>query len=110
MQVADNQELTTSATLGGKQAISFGISDDPAFFHVLSSSLYNNPNLAVVRETICNQWDAHIEAGKTHLPVLIIIDKDNFITFRDYGKGIPSDKIGAVYALMGHQPRKLTPV
>lgn len=106
MQVADNQELTTSATLGGKQAISFGISDDPAFFHVLSSSLYNNPNLAVVRETICNQWDAHIEAGKTHLPVLIIIDKDNFITFRDYGKGIPSDKIGAVYATYGASTKK----
>lgn len=106
MQVADHQQLTTSATLGGKQAISFGISDDPAFFHVLSTSLYNNPNLAVVRETICNQWDAHIEAGKTHLPVLITIDEDNFITFRDYGNGIPSDKIGAIYATYGASTKK----
>ncbi len=106
MQVADNHELTTSATLGGKQAISFGISDDPAFFHVLSSSLYNNPNLAVVRETICNQWDAHIEAGLKHLPVLITIDEDNFIHFRDYGHGIPTSKIGAVYGTYGASTKK----
>lgn len=106
MQVADNHELTTSATLGGKQAISFGISDDPAFFHVLSSSLYNNPNLAVVRETICNQWDAHIEAGLKHIPVLITIDEDNFIHFRDYGHGIPTDKIGAVYGTYGASTKK----
>lgn len=106
MQVANDNELTTSATLGGKKAISFGISDDPAFFHVLSSSLYNNPNLAVVRETICNQWDAHIEAGKTHLPVLITIDMDNFITFRDYGHGIPDSKIGQVYGMYGASTKK----
>lgn len=106
MQVADSRQLTTSATLGGQEAISFGISEDPAFFQILSSSLYNNPNLAVVRETICNSWDAHIEAGLTHLPILIHIDSDGFIRFRDYGKGIPTEKIGQVYGTYGASTKK----
>lgn len=106
MQVADNNQLTTSATLGGQEAISFGISEDPAFFQILSSSLYNNPNLAVVRETICNSWDAHIEAGLQHVPILIHIDEDNFIHFRDYGKGIPDKLIGQVYGTYGASTKK----
>lgn len=106
MQVADSRQLTTSATLGGQEAISFGISEDPAFFQILSSSLYNNPNLAVVRETICNSWDAHIEAGLQHVPILIHLDEDGFIRFRDYGKGIPTDKIGQVYGTYGASTKK----
>lgn len=106
MQVADNSQLTTSATLGGQEAISFGISEDPAFFQILSSSLYNNPNLAVVRETICNSWDAHIEAGLQHVPVLIHLDDDGFIRFRDYGKGIPDKLIGQVYGTYGASTKK----
>lgn len=106
MQVADSRQLTTSATLGGQEAISFGISEDPAFFQILSSSLYNNPNLAVVRETICNSWDAHIEAGLQHVPILIHLDEDGFIRFRDYGKGIPTNKIGQVYGTYGASTKK----
>ncbi|HGV0335084.1 TPA: ATP-binding protein [Escherichia coli] len=106
MLVADTNQSATSATLGGKEAISFGISDDPAFFHVLSTSLYNNPTLAVVRETICNSWDAHIEAGKTDTPIRITIDTDNFITFRDYGNGIPDELIGSIYGVYGASTKK----
>ena len=106
MLVADTNEVATSATLGGKETIAFGISDDPAFFHVLSTSLYNNPTLAVVRETICNSWDAHIEAGKTNTPIRITIDTDNFITFRDYGSGIPDELIGSIYGVYGASTKK----
>ena len=106
MLVADTNEVATSATLGGKEAIAFGISDDPAFFHVLSTSLYNNPTLAVVRETVCNSWDAHIEAGKTDTPIRITIDTDNFITFRDFGNGIPDELIGSIYGVYGASTKK----
>lgn len=106
MLVADTNQSATSATLGGKEAIAFGISDDPAFFHVLSTSLYNNPTLAVVRETICNSWDAHIESGKTDTPIHITIDTDNFITFRDFGNGIPDELIGSIYGVYGASTKK----
>lgn len=106
MLVADTNEVATSATLGGKETIAFGISDDPAFFHVLSTSLYNNPTLAVVRETICNSWDAHIETDKTDTPIRITIDTDNFITFRDFGNGIPDELIGSIYGVYGASTKK----
>lgn len=106
MLVADTNEVATSATLGGKETIAFGISNDQAFFHVLSTSLYNNPTLAVVRETICNSWDAHIEAGKTDTPIRITIDTDNFITFRDFGHGIPDELIGSIYGVYGASTKK----
>ena len=106
MLVADTNQSATSATLGGKEAIAFGISDDPTFFHVLSTSLYNNPTLAVVRETICNSWDAHIEASKTDTPIRITIDTDNFITFRDFGNGIPDELIGSIYGVYGASTKK----
>lgn len=72
MQVAHATDHITHAVIGGKQTINFGISDDPAFFQILSSALYKDPMLAMVRETICNAWDAHIDSDRTHLPLSLI--------------------------------------
>lgn len=106
MQVADNNQLATTATLGTQEAMSFAISDDPAFYQVLSANLYSNPKLAMCRETLCNLWDAHIEAGITDKPGLVEITEDNFLIFRDYGKGIPADLIGMVYGTYGASTKK----
>ena len=83
MQVAHAQDHVTHAFLGAKESRAVGISDDPAFFQILSSTLYKDQKLAVVRETLCNAWDAHIEAGKTDLPIEITID-DEELRIRDY--------------------------
>jgi hypothetical protein len=106
MQVADSNELVTSATLGAKEAMAFGISEDPAFFQILSANLYSNQKLAMVRETLCNSWDAHIEAGLQDKPITVTIDKDGFLYFRDFGSGIPHSKIGAVYGTYGASTKK----
>lgn len=106
MQVADSTQLATSATLGGSTAIDFGITDDPAFFQILSANLYSNQKLAVVRETLCNLWDAHIDAGVTHIPGLVRITDDNKLIFRDYGKGIAPENMGAVYGTYGASTKK----
>ncbi|WP_211259254.1 ATP-binding protein, partial [Dyella japonica] len=106
MQVADSTELTTSATLGAQDAMAFGISEDPAFFQILSANLYSNQKLAMVRETLCNSWDAHIEGNKTDIPIHVTIDKDGFLIFRDYGSGIPKDKIQEVYGVYGASTKK----
>lgn len=106
MQVADSTQLATSATLGGSAAIDFGITDDPAFFQILSANLYSNQKLAVVRETLCNLWDAHIDAGITHIPGFVRITADNKLIFRDYGKGIAPENMGAVYGTYGASTKK----
>ena len=58
---------------GGAKTIEFGISNDAAFFHILSSTLYSDQRLAVAREVLCNVWDAHIRAGITDKPIEVTI-------------------------------------
>ena len=105
MQVAHAQDHVTHAFLGAKESRAVGISDDPAFFQILSSTLYKNQKLAVVRETLCNAWDAHIEAGKTDTPIQITITDEEMI-IRDFGNGIPDDLMQPIYGVYGASTKK----
>ncbi len=105
MQVAHAQDHITHAFLGAKQSRAVGISDDPAFFQILSSTLYKDQKLAVVRETLCNAWDAHIEAGKIDTPIEITIDEEEMV-IRDFGHGIPDDLMQPIYGVYGASTKK----
>lgn len=105
MQVAQQDSHITHAVLGGQSNISFGISDDPAFFQILSSALYKAPMLAMIRETICNGWDAHIDSDRTDRPLTITLTEEKLI-IRDYGKGIPHELIGPIYGVYGASTKK----
>lgn len=105
MQVSHTENHITHAVIGGKKSMNFGISDDPAFFQILSSALYKYPMLAMVRETICNAWDAHIETGRTDTPLKISLDDDYFIV-QDFGPGIPEDLIQPIYGVYGASTKK----
>ena len=105
MQVTHEKDHITHAVIGGSQTIDFGISNSAEFFNILSSSLYTDQILAVVREVICNAWDAHIEAGMTHVPIKITTTQDEFIV-QDFGHGIPKDKIGEIYGVYGKSSKK----
>lgn len=68
-------------------------------FNILSSSLYSNPKLAIIRELSTNANDAHKQAGKEDYPFslhLPTIDEP-FFNIRDYGDGIPEDLIYNIY-------------
>ncbi len=105
MQVAHKTENITHAVLSNNENIAFGISDDPAFFQILSQSLYKNPTLAMVRETICNAWDAHIDNECTDIPLSIELKHDKLI-IKDFGKGIPQNLISQVYGVYGASTKK----
>jgi hypothetical protein len=105
MQVTHEKDHITHAIIGGSQTIDFGISNSAEFFNILSTSLYTNQILAVVREVICNAWDAHIEAGISHIPIEITVNKDGFMV-QDFGHGIPKDKIGEIYGVYGNSNKK----
>jgi hypothetical protein len=100
MQVSTKNDHVTHAVIGGSQMIEARISDKADFFTLLSSTLYSNQKLAVVREVICNAWDAHIAAGCTDRPIEITITKDHFLV-QDFGTGIAHDKIGEIYLSYG---------
>ena len=101
MLVADNSQNSSSATLGAKEAIQFGITNDASFFQILSANLYSNQKLAFTREVLCNLWDAHIDANKTDVYGQVIITKDYDLIMRDFGKGIPHERMGEVYGTYG---------
>lgn len=75
MQVTHTDDHITHAVIGGGQTIDFGISNNAEFFHILSSTLYTNQELAVVREVLCNAWDAHIEAERKAAAVELLAFK-----------------------------------
>lgn len=105
MLVTSVEDKITHAIIGGSQTIDFGISNNAEFFQILSSSLYTNQILAVVREVLCNAWDAHIEAGVTDKPIQITIS-DTELIIRDFGKGIPHDDIAPIYGVYGQSTKK----
>jgi hypothetical protein len=105
MQVTHQNEHVTHAVIGGKQTIDFGISSSAEFFNILSSTLYSDQILAVVREVLCNAWDAHIEAGCTDKPVEVTLTNDKFV-IKDFGKGIHHDDMGLIYGTYGNSTKK----
>ncbi|OCP21983.1 MULTISPECIES: ATP-binding protein [unclassified Ensifer] len=100
MQVSQIKELDTHAVIGGGKARSFSMADSAEFFQVLSSTLYRDKKRAMIREVICNGWDAHIISGRTDQPLEITLN-DNEIVFRDFGPGIPDELIVPIYCVYG---------
>ncbi len=76
MKVAHRDDYNTHAVIGGQNVQEFGIAQTAEFFTVLSNTLYSNKPLAVIREVLCNAWDAQIVAGRTDRPVIVKIDED----------------------------------
>jgi hypothetical protein len=105
MQVTHVADHVTHAVIGGAETIDFGISSSAEFFNILSSTLYKDQKLAVVREVLCNAWDAHVEAGCTDRPVIVSLTTEKF-SVEDFGLGIPRDKIGPIYGTYGASTKK----
>lgn len=101
MLVADANQLASSATLGAGAAEAMSFSNDPALFIAMIANLYSNQKLAFIRETICNAWDAHIEANITDRPIEITITDNHMLILRDYGTGIPVSKMKTTYNTLG---------
>lgn len=100
MQVNHSSDHVTHAVVGIQKAEELQISNSAEFFHILSSTLYSDKPLAVIREVLCNAWDAHIEAGRTDLPVEVEITNE-VLKISDKGPGIPKDKIVPIYGTYG---------
>lgn len=63
-------------------------------FDILSSNLYSDTRLAIVRELSCNAWDAHVVAGnkdnfEIHLPTPL----DPTFYVKDYGTGLSDAQV-----------------
>lgn len=68
-------------------------------FKILSSGLYKEKILAIVRELSCNAYDAHVAAGTPDRPFDIHLPNamEPFFSVRDYGPALSPSQIGPVY-------------
>lgn len=105
MNTSNIAQINQEAVLGTlPRGETFGINADAAFFDILSNSLYSNPYLAVVRETITNALDATDEAKVTK-PVEVTL-KDGVFRVKDYGLGIPHEKMHEIYCTYGNTTKQ----
>lgn len=97
MLLTQERETILSGGLGTGN--NFTIAASPKAFEVLSSNLYQNKILAVIREITCNAADAHTEAGlplsdiQIHLPSW----SEPQFTVRDFGCGLSPEDVLSLY-------------
>jgi hypothetical protein len=86
----------------------FTIEASPAMFEILSSRIYTDVPLAIVRELSTNAADSHVEAGTedTQFDVHLPDTFECFFSIRDYGTGLTREEIEHVYTAFGASTRR----
>jgi hypothetical protein len=79
--------------------IDYQIHNTRKAFEVLSSKLYKNKILAIIREISCNAYDSHVEFDKTDLPFDVHLPNEfePWFSIRDYGRGMDDNTIRSVF-------------
>jgi hypothetical protein len=77
----------------------FSIKATAKAFAILSSGLYSDKILAIVRELSCNAYDAHVAAGKKDTPFEIKLPTtlDPTLYVKDYGVGLSHEEVLDLY-------------
>lgn len=80
-------------------AAKFTIETNAVAFKVLSSSLYERPIVAIVRELLSNAFDSHIAANNTTTPVKIHVPtlEETYFSITDYGTSLSEEEVYSVY-------------
>lgn len=86
LNTPDNVLLTSNTQRQG-----FTIEASAKAFDVLSSKMYEEPILAIVRELSCNAYDSHVEAGKADVPFRVHLPTtfEPWLELQDFGVGLP---------------------
>jgi len=97
MRLSQDTRVIERVALGHERG--FSIKATSKAFKILSSGLYRDKILAIVRELACNAYDAHVAAGwperpfQVHLPNIL----EPFFAVRDWGVGLSPEAITSVY-------------
>lgn len=105
MQVSQQSDSITHASVGSKETVEMGVSDSSALMHILSTALYTYPKLAAMREIMCNGWDANIMNKTTDIPLKVTVTATH-VSVQDSGTGIPPAKIGEIYGTYGNSTKR----
>ena len=85
------------------QGFSLSLDNQDHLMNILSTRLYSDTILAVIRETSTNARDAHIQAGIGETPIEITLPNEfnkNY-SCRDFGEGIANEDMHRIYCEFG---------
>lgn len=88
-----------AATSNIESRQAFTIKASAKAFKLLSSNLYSDKPLAIVREIGCNALDSHFMAGKADVPFKVVLPSDIHPWFEviDYGTGLSDEQVKNVF-------------
>lgn len=105
----DSNVLDVQSTLTGRK-IKATIDPDE-FGHIMDvlTNLYEDSELAVIREYSTNARDAHVEAGNpAPIEVTLPSTLSPYLVIRDYGNGLDGDDIENIYSRYGASTKRDT--
>jgi hypothetical protein len=88
--------------------INYEIGDPIAIMEILRQKMYSNPIKSICQEIMSNARDAHIEVGKTDVPIKVSLPTKDNPTWvcQDFGPGISPSRIVDVYTKFGCSTKK----
>lgn len=94
-----NAPDTYVETSGLTDTGAFTIKQSPKAFQILSSGLYSNKPLAIVRELSCNAYDAHVMVGRRDMPFEVKLPNklDTQFYVKDFGPGLSHEQVMRLY-------------
>lgn len=97
MRLHTERSVVERSNVGKEKA--FQIKTTAKAFDILSSGLYTDNILAIVRELSCNAYDAHVAAGKKDIPFEIHIPNsmEPWFAVKDDGIGLSDDEVMDLY-------------
>lgn len=85
-----------------------GIANNSVVFDLLVNRLYSNKPLAILREYICNAYDAQVDNGNKDTPIAIHLPTrlESFFSIRDYGTGMSGSTVKDVFSTLGESTKR----
>jgi len=104
----NNAQREIESTFEAKSS-KFRIEASSKAFQILSSNLYTDKPLAIMRELACNALDAHWEAEcKEPFQIILPTALNPSLEFHDYGIGMSPEKIGTLFTTFFASDKNLT--
>ena len=94
-----NQDKKKIISKGLRDTTQFTIASSAKAFKILSSGLYADKHMAIIRELSCNAWDGHVAKGNTDVPFVIHLPNalEPYLYIEDYGIGLSHDETLNLY-------------
>jgi hypothetical protein len=99
------EEREIQSNFDGQESFFSIDATQPFIFDLLRRHLYSDPHTSVVRELLSNAIDSHVAAGRSDVPVQIILN-NNQIIFNDFGTGMSPHTVREVYAVYGKSTKR----